>query len=101
MATLNATPKITVTATINAPKHTVWECYTEPEHIIHWNFAGDDWCCRRATNDMVIGGRYVARMDRSVSLGPKLLELLRGVLRVATDSLFVRGSKGKSTVRRT
>jgi site-specific recombinase XerD len=77
MSTPNSTPKITVTATINAPKHTVWECYTEPEHIIHWNFAGDDWCCPRATNDMVIGGRYVARMDRSVSLSPKLLEMLR------------------------
>jgi hypothetical protein len=48
MPTPNSSPKITVTATINAPRHTVWECYTEPEHIIHWNFAGDDWCCPRA-----------------------------------------------------
>jgi uncharacterized protein YndB with AHSA1/START domain len=63
MSTPNPTPKITVSATINTPKHTVWECYTEPEHIIHWNFAGDDWGCPRATNDMVIGGRYVARME--------------------------------------
>ena len=54
MSTPNSTPQITVTATINGPKHTVWECYTEPEHIIHWNFAGDDWCCPRATNDMAI-----------------------------------------------
>ncbi|MFN4769572.1 MAG: hypothetical protein ACK5JL_06015 [Candidatus Kapaibacterium sp.] len=49
MSTPNSTPQITVTATINAPKHTVWECYTEPEHIIHRNFAGDDWCCPHAT----------------------------------------------------
>jgi uncharacterized protein YndB with AHSA1/START domain len=56
-------PKITVTATINAPQHIVWECYTLPEHIVHWNFAGDDWRCPWATNDMAVGGRYVARME--------------------------------------
>ena len=33
------------------------------EHITNWNFASDDWQCPWATNDMRIGGRYVARME--------------------------------------
>jgi uncharacterized protein YndB with AHSA1/START domain len=57
MSAPNSTPEITVTATIHAPKHIVWECYTEPEHIIHWNFAGDDWCCPRATYTAIHPGQ--------------------------------------------
>ena len=94
MPTPNSTPEITVTATINAPKHTVWECYTEPEHIIHWNFAGDDWCCPRATNDMVIGGRYVARMERNCKPWSKAPGVVLPVLPPEpTGSLILQSSK--------
>ena len=55
--------KITVQANINAPLKKVWNYYTNPEHIIHWNFASDDWCCPHAENDLRVGGIYNARME--------------------------------------
>jgi uncharacterized protein YndB with AHSA1/START domain len=55
--------KVTIQATINAPKTTVWEKYTQPEHITNWNFASDDWTCPTATNDLQVGGKYMARME--------------------------------------
>ena len=29
-----------------------------PEHIIHWNFASDDWHCPTAENDLIIGEKH-------------------------------------------
>jgi len=55
--------KIKVQATISANKQKVWDYYTMPEHITKWNFASDDWCCPTASNDLKVGGRYVARME--------------------------------------
>lgn len=55
--------KITVTATVNADNKKVWDFYTNPEHITHWNFADPSWYCPSASNDMRIGGRYSARME--------------------------------------
>jgi len=55
--------KITIRATVFANKQKVWEYYTQPEHITKWNFANDDWCCPSASNDLKVGGRYVARME--------------------------------------
>lgn len=37
--------KLTVSTTINAPLETVWNAMWNPEHITHWAFASDDWCC--------------------------------------------------------
>ncbi len=55
--------KITIKETVLADKQKVWDYYTKPEHIIKWNFADPSWHCPTATNDMKIGGRYVARME--------------------------------------
>lgn len=55
--------KITVQASINAPVAIVWDRWTNPEHIINWNFASDDWHCPKAENDLRIGGKYCARME--------------------------------------
>ena len=55
--------KIIVTANINAPQQKVWKYYTEPAHIIGWNFADPSWHCPSAENDMRVGGRYAARME--------------------------------------
>ncbi|BDQ12061.1 SRPBCC domain-containing protein [Sediminibacterium sp. TEGAF015] len=54
---------ITVQATISADKNKVWEYYTKPEHITKWNFADSSWHCPSATNEMHVGGHYVARME--------------------------------------
>ncbi|WP_341225479.1 SRPBCC domain-containing protein [uncultured Arcticibacterium sp.] len=55
--------KITVTATINATAKKVWDYYTIPAHITQWNFADANWHCPSATNDMKVGGTYLARME--------------------------------------
>lgn len=55
--------KITVQATINASVNKVWDYYTGPTHIVNWNFASDDWCCPKATNDLQVGGKYFGRME--------------------------------------
>lgn len=59
---MNAT-KITIQATIEADLKKVWEYYTEPQHITNWNFASDDWCCPKASNDLRPGGKYFTRME--------------------------------------
>jgi len=55
--------KITVKATVLAVRQKVWDYYTQPKHITQWNFADPSWCCPIASNDMKVGGRYVARME--------------------------------------
>jgi uncharacterized protein YndB with AHSA1/START domain len=55
--------KITIQATIAADIQKVWNYYTEPAHITQWNFATDDWQCPSASNDMKVGGKYIARME--------------------------------------
>ena len=55
--------KISVKATVVGGKQKVWTYYTQPEHITKWNFADQSWHCPTATNDMKVGGRYVARME--------------------------------------
>jgi uncharacterized protein YndB with AHSA1/START domain len=55
--------KITVSATINAPVDKVWDSYTNPNHIVNWNFADPSWHCPSAENDMRVGGKYKARME--------------------------------------
>lgn len=55
--------QITVQSTISADTKKVWDYYTNPKHIIHWNFASDDWQCPWAKNDLRVGGKYSARME--------------------------------------
>jgi uncharacterized protein YndB with AHSA1/START domain len=35
------TTKITIQAVVAADRQKVWACYTQPEHITKWNFAGN------------------------------------------------------------
>jgi uncharacterized protein YndB with AHSA1/START domain len=55
--------KIYIFCDIASSIEKAWLCYTEPKHIIHWNFASDDWCCPSASNDLTVGGKYKARME--------------------------------------
>jgi uncharacterized protein YndB with AHSA1/START domain len=55
--------KIKVSVTIQARIEKVWECYTLPKHIVNWNFAGADWHCPKAENDVRVDGKYSARME--------------------------------------
>ena len=55
--------KIIVETKIEATIEKVWEFYTSPSHIINWNFADPSWHCPSATNQLEVGGKYVARME--------------------------------------
>lgn len=55
--------KITVSAQINAPIAKVWDYYTQPEHIVQWSHASDDWHTTSATNDVQVGGKFSSRME--------------------------------------
>lgn len=55
--------KITISTTIKAPVEKVWEFYTKPEHIVHWNNASEDWHTTRSENDLVVGGKFLSRME--------------------------------------
>jgi len=54
---------ITVEADIRASVQQVWDKYTNPEHIVKWNNASDDWHTPRAENDLRTGGRFLSRME--------------------------------------
>jgi uncharacterized protein YndB with AHSA1/START domain len=54
---------ITVEVDIYASVEKVWDYYTNPEHIVKWNNASDDWHTPRAENDLRVGGRFLSRME--------------------------------------
>ncbi len=41
----------------------VWDHWTKPKHITHWNFASDDWYCPKAENDLKENGKFSWRME--------------------------------------
>ena len=54
---------ITIKATIKSPVKKVWNLWTEPRHIVHWNNASNDWHTPRAENDLRVGGKFLSRME--------------------------------------
>jgi len=61
---------ITIETTVNAPIEKVWAAWTNPEHIVQWNFASEDWQCPKAEIDLSMGGKFVYRMEaRDGSMG--------------------------------
>jgi uncharacterized protein YndB with AHSA1/START domain len=54
---------ITIQVKINAPVEKVWKFYTQPEHIMKWNNASDNWHTPRAKNDLRVGGKFFSRME--------------------------------------
>lgn len=55
--------RITIESVIHAPVEMVWDVFTNPEHIVKWNQASDDWHTPHATNDLKVGGRFSSRME--------------------------------------
>lgn len=55
--------KVTVSAAIHAPVEKVWVYWTAPQHIVHWNFASQDWHTPHASNDLREGGKFSYRME--------------------------------------
>lgn len=55
--------KVNIHAAVTAILKTTWESYTNPKHIVNWNFASNDWHCPSASNDLRVGGKFVSRME--------------------------------------
>lgn len=53
---------ITVETLIPASIEKVWECLTQPRHIMNWNAASEDWHCPAAQNDLKPGGTFCYTM---------------------------------------
>lgn len=54
---------ISVQTKVNAPVETVWKIWTNPDDIIKWNNASDDWHTPKASNDLKTGGSFNFRME--------------------------------------
>lgn len=54
---------ITVETVINASINSVWKKWTNPDDIVKWNNASDDWHTTRAENDLKVGGKFLSRME--------------------------------------
>ena len=54
--------RVSVETTIKAPIEKVWDFWTNPIHIVHWNNAAADWHTPKAENDLKVGGKFVFKM---------------------------------------
>ncbi|MBS1519008.1 MAG: SRPBCC family protein [Bacteroidetes bacterium] len=54
---------ITVSTTVKSNTERVWQYWTEPEHIVKWNYASEDWHTPSAVNDLRKGGKFLSRME--------------------------------------
>jgi uncharacterized protein YndB with AHSA1/START domain len=54
---------ITVSNFISASLRKVWNCYTQPKHIVKWNNASEDWHTPSAENDLKVDGTFKFRME--------------------------------------
>lgn len=53
---------ITVSITTETSIDKVWEAWTNPQHIVNWNHASDDWHTPKAENDLKVGGKFCYTM---------------------------------------
>lgn len=55
--------KITVETTVAAPLADVWSAYSNPDDIVKWNAASDDWHTTSSSVDLREGGAFSSRME--------------------------------------
>jgi len=54
---------IEVSTTVRAPIDLVWSAYSNPEDIVQWNAASDDWHTTKSSVDLRAGGAFSSRME--------------------------------------
>lgn len=54
--------RITVETIVKSPVEKVWKSWNEPEHIMNWCHASDDWHAPASTNDIRTGGTFSTTM---------------------------------------
>lgn len=60
---MSETRFIEIQTFIFAPIQAVWQKWTQPEHVVNWNFAHESWCCPKAEVDFRVGGSSNYRME--------------------------------------
>ena len=60
---MEAKNNITIETIVKAPVEKVWESWTNPNHIMQWNNASEDWHTTKAENDLRAGGNFMSRME--------------------------------------
>lgn len=55
--------KIVVETIVNAPMQDVWHAYSNPDDIMQWNHASDDWHSPSSQVDLRPGGSFSSRME--------------------------------------
>jgi uncharacterized protein YndB with AHSA1/START domain len=79
---MNEKKIITIETTVHAPVEKVWRYWSEPNHIMQWCHASDDWHAPHAENDLQTDGEFITTMaakDDSVSFdfGGKYTEVIQ------------------------
>ena len=54
---------LTVQIELPVSLNALWQCFTQAEHIVNWNFAHESWHCPKAEVDFKVGGRFSYRME--------------------------------------
>ncbi len=54
----NKDKTVTIARVLNAPRALVWETLIDPEHLVHWYHASDDWTTPYARTDPKKGGKF-------------------------------------------
>lgn len=60
---MNKEKSITVEATVNVNVEIVWSKWINPNDIVNWNTASEDWHTTKAENNLVVGGKFSSRME--------------------------------------
>lgn len=55
--------EISIQTRVLAPVEAVWNYWNEPEHIMKWNTASEDWHTIASENDLRVGGHFSSRME--------------------------------------
>ncbi len=61
---------LTTTVTVTRDAATAWRAFTDPEHVMEWNFPAPEWHCPAASNELERGGKFcytMAARDGSAS----------------------------------
>lgn len=54
---------IEISVEIKAPLNKVWMYWNDPKNIVKWNFASSDWHTTKATNNLIVTGKFSYRME--------------------------------------
>ncbi|MBC7888299.1 MAG: SRPBCC domain-containing protein [Ferruginibacter sp.] len=60
----NQSNSITAEIKIEKPVDCVWQLWTTPADIVHWNIPFDDWHSPKVENDLKVSGKFFFRMEK-------------------------------------